>query len=49
MRYVVDCVIMHPRKQALGLRRSGGEGTPRVGDVLDVRIAGHPLPIQIDS
>jgi hypothetical protein len=39
MRYVVDCVIMHPRKQALGLRRSGGEGTPRVGDVLDVRIA----------
>jgi hypothetical protein len=49
MRYVADYVIMH-----LGNKHSGwivlrGEGTPKVGDVLDVRIAGHPLPIQIDS
>jgi hypothetical protein len=49
MTYVAGYVIMH-----LGNKHSGsvvlrGEGTPKVGDVLEVPIAGHPLPIQIDS
>jgi len=49
MKYVADYVVNH-----LGNKHSGsvvlrGEGTPKVGDVLDVRIAGHPMPIQIDS
>jgi hypothetical protein len=49
MKYIADYVVTH-----LGNKHSGsvvlrGEGTPKVGDTLDVRIAGHPLPIQIDS
>jgi hypothetical protein len=49
MKYIADYVVMH-----LGDKHSGsvvlrGEGTPKGGDVLDVRIAGHPLPIQVDS
>lgn len=49
MKYVADYVVSH-----LGDKHSGtvvlrGEGAPKVGDVLDVRIVGHPMPIQIDS
>jgi hypothetical protein len=49
MKYVADYVVNH-----LGNKHSGtvvlrGEGTPKAGDVLDVRIAGLPMPIQIDS
>jgi hypothetical protein len=49
MKYVADYVVSH-----LGNKHSGtvvlrGEGTPRVGDILDVRLAGRPMPIQIDS
>ena len=49
MKFVADYVVSH-----LGNKHSGtvvlpGEGTPRVGDILDVRLAGRPIPIQIDS
>jgi hypothetical protein len=49
MKYVADYVVNH-----LGNKHSGtvvlrGKGTPKAGDVLDVRIAGLPMPIQIDS
>jgi hypothetical protein len=49
MKYVADYVVTH-----LGNKHSGtvvlrGEGTPKVGDVLDVRLAGLPMPIQINS
>jgi hypothetical protein len=49
MKYIAEYVVTH-----LGNRHSGcivlhDKKTPRVGDVLDVRIAGLPLPIQIDS
>jgi hypothetical protein len=49
MKYVADYVVSH-----LGNKHSGtvvlrGEGTLKAGDVLDVRIAGLPMPIQIDS
>ena len=49
MRYVADYLVTH-----LGSKHSGtlvlrDERTPKVGDVLDVRIAGHPMPVQIES
>jgi hypothetical protein len=49
MKYIADYVVRH-----LGAKHSGsivlrGEGTPKVGDILDVRIAGHPIPVQIDT
>ena len=48
MKYVADYVVNH-----LGNKHSGtvvlrGEGPPKAGDVLDVRIAGLLMPIQID-
>ena len=49
MRYVADYIVTH-----LGNKHSGSlvlrdRRTPKVGDVLDVRIAGHPMPVQIES
>ena len=49
MKYVADYFVSH-----LGNRHSGtvvlrGEGSPKVGDILDVQLAGRPIPIQIDS
>jgi hypothetical protein len=49
MKYVSDYVVSH-----LGNKHSGtvvlrGAGAPKVGDMLDVRLAGRPMPIQIDS
>jgi hypothetical protein len=49
MKYIADYVVSH-----LGNKHSGtvvlpGEATPSVGDVLDVRIAGNPMPIRINS
>ena len=49
MRYIAEYVVIH-----LGSTHSGAlvlreERTPKVGDVLDVRIAGLPLPVQIES
>jgi hypothetical protein len=49
MKYIAYYVVSH-----LGTKHSGcivlrSEGTPKVGDVLDVRIAGRPMPVQIES
>ena len=49
MKYVANYIVSH-----LGTRHSGcivlrSEGTPKVGDILDVRIEGHPMPVQIDT
>jgi hypothetical protein len=49
MKYVADYVVSH-----LGTKHSGtvvlrGEDTPKVGDILAVRFAGLPMPVQIDS
>jgi hypothetical protein len=49
MRYVADYVVTHRGNQHSGCVVLRGEGAPKIGDVLDVRIAGQPLPIQIDS
>ena len=47
MRYVADYLVTH-----LGSKHSGTvvlreERIPKVGDV--IRIAGHPMPVQIES
>jgi hypothetical protein len=49
MKYIANYIVTH-----LGSKHSGtlvlrDERTPKVGDVLDVRIAGHPMPVQIES
>jgi hypothetical protein len=49
MKYVADYIVSH-----LGIKHSGSvvlrsEGTPKAGDILDVRIAGLPMPVQIES
>ena len=49
MRYVANYIVTH-----LGSKHSGtvvlrDERTPKVGDVFNVRIAGHPMPVQIES
>jgi len=49
MKYIAHYVVSHLGNKHLGTVVLRGDGTPKVGDVLDVRIAGHPMPIQIDS
>jgi len=49
MKYIADYVVSHLGNMHSGTLVLRGEGTPKVGDILDVRIAGHPMPIQIDS
>ncbi len=49
MKYIASYIVTH-----LGSKHSGtlvlrDERTPKVGDVLDVRIAGNPMPVQIES
>ena len=49
MKYIADYIVTD-----LGNKHSGSlvlrdERTPKVGDVLDVRIAGRPMPVQIES
>jgi hypothetical protein len=48
MKYIADYVVTHRGYKHSGCLVLRGDGTPKVGDVLDVRIAGLPLPIQID-
>jgi hypothetical protein len=49
MKYIADYVVSHRGNKHSGCIVLRSEGTPKVGDILDVRIAGHPIPIQIDS
>jgi hypothetical protein len=49
MKYLADYVVSHRGNEHLGCVVRPTERAPRVGDVLDVRIAGNPVPIQIDS
>jgi hypothetical protein len=49
MKYVADYVVSHRGNKHSGCVVLAGECVPRVGDVLDVRIAGNPVPIQIHS
>jgi hypothetical protein len=49
MKYIAEYIVTH-----LGNKHSGtvvlrDERIPKVGDVLDLRIAGHPMPVQIES
>jgi hypothetical protein len=49
MKYVADYVVSHRGNKHSGTVVLRGEGTPKVGDILDVRLAGLPMPIQINS
>jgi hypothetical protein len=49
MKYVADYVVSHRGNKHSGVVVLRGGGTPKIGDVLDVRIAGLAMPIQIDS
>ena len=49
MKYLADYVVSHRGNKYSGCVVLLGECVPRVGDVLDVRIAGNPVPIQIHS
>ena len=49
MKYVADYVVGYRSNKQSGCLVLRGDGTPKVGDVLDIRIEGHPMPIQIYS
>jgi len=49
MRYVADYIVTHLGSKHLGTVVLREERTPKVGDVIDVRIAGHPMPVLIES
>ena len=49
MKYLADYVVSHRGNKHSGCVVLPAECAPIVGDVLDVRIAGNPVPIQIDS
>jgi hypothetical protein len=49
MKYIAAYVVSHLGNKHSGIVVLRNEDTPKVGDVLDVRIAGHPMPVQIDS
>jgi hypothetical protein len=49
LKYIADYVVTHRGNKHSGCLVLRGEDTPKIGDVLDVRIAGHPLPVQIES
>jgi len=49
MKYIADYVVSHRGNKHSGTLVLSGEGTPKIGDVLDVRIAGLPMPVQINS
>ena len=49
MKYLADYVVSHRGNKYSGCIVLSAECVPRVGDVLDIRIAGNPMPIQIDS
>jgi hypothetical protein len=49
MNYIANYIVSHRGSKHSGTVVLRSEGTPKVGDILDVRIAGHPMPAQIDS
>jgi hypothetical protein len=49
MRYIAEYVVSHLGNKHSGTLVLRDERTPTVGDVLDVRIAGRPMPVQIES
>ena len=49
MKYIADYVVSHRGNKHRGTLILAGERTPRVGDILDVRLVGHPIPAKIDS
>jgi hypothetical protein len=49
MKYLAEYVVSHRGNKHSGCIVLPAECVPRVGDVLDIRIAGNPMPIQIDS
>jgi hypothetical protein len=49
MKYVAEYVVSHRGNKHSGIVVLRSDSTPKVGDVLDVRLAGQPTPIQIDS
>jgi len=49
MKYIAEYVVSHLGSKHSGTLVLASEGTPKVGDILDVRLGGHPMPIKIDS
>jgi hypothetical protein len=49
MKYLADYVVSHRGNKHSGCIVLPAECVSRVGDVLDIRIAGNPVSIQIDS
>jgi hypothetical protein len=49
MKYIAEYVVSHRGNKHSGTLVLASEETPKVGDVLDVRLEGHSMPIKIDS
>ena len=49
MRYIAEYVVTHLGSTHSGTLVLREERTPKVGNVLDVRIAGRPMPVQVKS
>jgi hypothetical protein len=49
MKYMANYVVTHRGNKHSGCLVLRGDGTPKIGDVLDARVVGLPLPTQIDS
>ncbi|WP_353062241.1 hypothetical protein RBB77_13115 [Tunturibacter psychrotolerans] len=49
MRYIAEYVVSHLSSEHSGTLVLGDERTPKVGDVLDVPIAGRAMLVQIES
>jgi hypothetical protein len=49
MKYIADYVVTHLGNNHSGTLVLRDERTPKAGDILDIRIGGHPLPVQIES
>jgi hypothetical protein len=49
MKYIADYTVTHLGNKHSGTLVLQDKRTPKIGDVLDVRIAGHRMPVQIES
>jgi hypothetical protein len=49
MKYLADYVVSYRGNEHSGCVVLPTECAPKIGDVLDVRIAGNPVPIQINT
>ena len=49
MKYIAEYVVSHLGNKHSGTLVLPSGGTPKVGDILDVRLGGHPMPLKIDS